>query len=139
MNVAICRKDTGEIKHFVRDCYKIKDKYIGTNTKVDGVNINIYNIVWTNDDATEITEGKWDKVETDLTAVTDTSAVIDVPNVGDSEYLQAVQIRNFISSKNYQQIDSYIETNVTDLPSSKVFLKELTKVVLALCKIVDSK
>ena len=39
-----------------------------------------------------------------------------------------------IADLTYAQLDSYIDKNVTDLPSAKVFLKDLAAVVLAVLK-----
>ncbi len=39
-----------------------------------------------------------------------------------------------IANLTYPQVDTYIDANVTDMPSAKVYLKKLSRVVLALVK-----
>ena len=39
-----------------------------------------------------------------------------------------------ISGITYKQLDTYIENNVTDLSSARIYLKKLSKVVLAMLK-----
>ena len=39
-----------------------------------------------------------------------------------------------ISGISYEQLDTYIKNNVTDLASAKIYLKKLSKVVLAMLK-----
>lgn len=42
----------------------------------------------------------------------------------------------WLGAKTFQQVDTYIDDNVTDLQSAKAFLKILAKVVLATLKLV---
>ena len=58
------------------------------------------------------------------------------PSEVESQYNEAKSTINLseISSLTYNQLDTYIENNVTDLASAKIYLKKLSKVVLAMLK-----
>ena len=42
-----------------------------------------------------------------------------------------------LADMTYDQLDTYIDTNVTNIATAKVFLKKLAKVVLAMVKMQD--
>jgi hypothetical protein len=140
MNVIIYEKGSNKVKHFIKNCVKDKRGYVGDNKRVQ-ISESLFDVVWTEDDLVptfgaggEILE--WSKQVGEV--IPSNEAVIR-GSTSQQEYAVAIKIREFISTKSYQQVDNYIETNVTDLASAKVLLKELAKVILALSKIVDSK
>ena len=58
------------------------------------------------------------------------------PEEVESTYNEAKEAINLsdISKLTYNQLDTYIENNVTSLASAKIYLKKLSKVVLAILK-----
>jgi len=44
------------------------------------------------------------------------------------------EIRTFLENVPYKKVDNYIDKNITDLKTAKVFLKKLTKIVLYILK-----
>lgn len=44
-----------------------------------------------------------------------------------------------ISTMTFNELDQYIETNVTDLPSAKMYLKKQSKALLAFLKLFEEK
>lgn len=46
---------------------------------------------------------------------------------------------NKIANFTYSEMETYVENNVTDLASSKVYLKELSRTVLGLTKLIKKK
>jgi len=46
-------------------------------------------------------------------------------------------IASDLANKTYAQVDSYIETNVTDLASAKAVIKKMAKLMLAILKRQD--
>lgn len=53
------------------------------------------------------------------------------------ELADSILKRRDLANLTFGQLDNYIENNVTDLASAKLFLKKLSKVVLAHIKISD--
>jgi len=58
------------------------------------------------------------------------------PEEAESTYNEAKEAINLsdISKLTFNQLDTYIDNNVTDLASAKLYLKKLSKVVLAMLK-----
>lgn len=52
------------------------------------------------------------------------------------ELEQVVSKLQWLGGKTFQQIDNYIDNNVTNMQSAKAFLKIITKVILATLKLV---
>ena len=78
----------------------------------------------------------WDQDVSDLIPSTD---ITEIKSLSRNEFKTAFKLRKLIDNMSYQELDDYIETNVVDLASAKVFIKTLAKVTLALCKLIDSK
>lgn len=88
-------------------------------------------------------EGKLTKAKV-IKALEDTKLSISEPcNPEELEinYNAAIEAINNSNLANLMpaQLDSYIQNNVTDLASAKVYLKKLSKVVLAILKYVNIK
>lgn len=139
MHVAIYKKGSDKIKYFVNNCIRKGAVFCGDNVKVH-INLKLYDIMWTDDIVNPIMNGNevvdWDKNVSDLVPSTDTA---EVKQPSKSDFIVAMKLRKLIDNLTYQELETYIENNVTDLASAKEFLKTLSKVTLALCKIVDSK
>jgi len=141
MNAVIYRKNSDIVSHFLSDCVKCKNNLVGSNKKI-GINTKYWDILWTEDDVNPIldSEGKiiaWDKMVSEITP--SINLPVEKTEVTQKEYSEAFKIRQLIDHLSYQELDNYIESNVTDLPSAKVFLKRLSKVVLALARIADKE
>ena len=50
---------------------------------------------------------------------------------------KAQMIASDLANKTYAQVDTYIDTNVTDLASAKTVMKKMAKVTLAILKRQD--
>ncbi len=139
MNAVIYYKGTDKIAHMVKNCIRRGKNFVGDNMKV-GINLKHFDVIWTEDDANPIIDQGdiigWDKNVSDLTPSTES---VEIKPPTRQDFIAAHKIRKAIDNMSYQELDSYIETNVTDLASAKVFLKTLAKVTLALCKMVDNK
>lgn len=153
MNAVIYRKGSNEISHFVKDCVRKGNLFIGSNKKV-GVSPRSFDVVWTEDEVSSVVTNtilsedgillvpeqvSWDKTKkvSDITPAT--SPPVEKGTVTQREYSEAFKIRQLLDRMTYQDVEEYIESNVTDLPSAKIFLKRLSKVVLALARIVDKE
>lgn len=100
----------------------------------------IFDFTWTLDDAQPVldVDGKqtgWDKAVSDLTPATG----IEIVKEDRQGIARAVEIRNHVASMTYAEVETYIDTNVTDLASARNFLKLLAKAVLAMIKIQDDR
>jgi hypothetical protein len=134
MHCAIYRKGTDEITHFVRDCVRDGNDFIGTNMKLQGVNPNLWDVKWTEDEAVWNGES-WDRTVSQLSE----SQGTEIAKVTNIQYSEAVRIREELAGLTYSQVETYIMNNVTDLASARTYLIKLSKVVLAIIKIMDRK
>jgi hypothetical protein len=140
MHAVIYRKGTNKIHYVVKNCIRQGRKFVGDNMKV-GVNLKLFDVMWTEDDINPIMNQEdeiveWDRDVSDLTPSTNITEVIKPTK---ADFITAMKMRKLIDNLTYQELENYVETNITDLASAKDFLKTLAKVTLALCKIVDTK
>jgi hypothetical protein len=139
MNAVVYQRGTNKVKHFVRNCVKRGNKLVGDNATIL-INARIFDTMWTDEILTPIMSNNeivgWDKNVSDLTP---SAEVTEIKPPGKAEFIAAMKIRKLVDNLTYQELEDYIENNVTDLASAKEFMKTQSKVILALCKIVDSK
>jgi hypothetical protein len=140
-NIIIHKKDSEKIVHFIEDCIKKGNSFFGVNKKIIGLNPNIWEYTWVDDTANPILGIDneiigWDKNVSDLTPSTD---IAEIKPPTRNETKEALKLKKVIDNLSYQELDDYIETNVVDLASAKMFIKTLAKVTLALCKLIDNK
>jgi len=113
-------------------------------------NYNIKQVTVENPDGTTRNAYEYDYVEIEgiVTKAKITKALQDAeleevedytPEEVESTYNEAKDTIELstISNLTYNQLDTYIDNNVTDLASAKVYLKKLSKVVLAMLKRVN--
>jgi hypothetical protein len=140
MNAVIYKNNSDKIKYVITDCIRSGNNYVGTNRKVFGIKPRHYSVVWTVDDIQPIfVDGEivgYDKNVSDLNIIDDEISR-DKPT--HMEHIEAIKIRRLIDTMSYQEVEDYINTNVTDLPSARTYIIRLSKVVLALVKIVDKE
>jgi len=136
MNVVLYSKGSDDIWWFVENCIKTGRNFFGSNVKLAGVSLDLYDFMWTADTASLIQEDPpiWDKKVSEMTESQDTNEVIVHPA---SEISEAEKMKALISGLSFQQLDAYIDNNVIDLLSAKEFLKKLAKVTLGVIKIMD--
>jgi hypothetical protein len=145
MNAVIHKHGSDEIKFFVQDCVRQGVKgtnYWGTNAKVGAIKPHHWNVVWTEDNVNPVldTDGNkigWDKAVSEITP--STNPPVERTEVTPQGYSEAFKIRQLIDRWSYQDVEDYINTNVTDLPSARTYIIRLSKVVLALAKIIDKE
>jgi len=140
MNAVVYEKGKDTITHFVQNCIRRGRHFIGDNMKIS-VSLKLFDVIWTNDIVNPILDANnevtgWDKTVSDLTPSTDITEIIPPSR---SEFKEAMKLRKLVDTMTYQGLDNYIENNVVDLASAKIFIKTLAKVTLALCKLIDSK
>ena len=80
----------------------------------------------------------YEEVSSDFIALAEDGPVINISH-DRSLYLEALAKRKEISDLSFSQLETYIDDNVTDLPSAKAFLHKLGKVVLGMIKISEYK
>jgi hypothetical protein len=151
-NCAIIDPKTGQVLHFVRDCVRNGDAFIGTNgvvvCKTEGLSVK-----WTTDEAAEVKEQKtipapdgqiagtydlitgYDKTAADLIEAPAPGPEIRRPD--HFTWADAVAKRAELADLTFAQLDTYIDNQVADLASAKAYLKKLSKVVLAMIKMAD--
>lgn len=141
INLALYRPGTSAVTHFLLDAVSEQAStgagrnYIGTGLRLMSVQEGFFSEKWTTS-ITVASSGGYDKLVSQLSAST---GMVKVMPVSQESLSEAYRIRELITGLSYAQLDSYIDTNVTDLASAKVYLKRLSKVVLALSKIVDRR
>ena len=135
MNAAIHKKGNDTISYFIRDCTKSGNNFKGSNGSV-AVNLNLFSVVWTNDVATEISEGNWDKT---IDQLNHESTGVELGGITYQELEESIGKRELINNLTFAELETYIENNVTDFATAKDFIKTLSQVTLALCKLVCVK
>ena len=145
MNVILYKNGSNEISFFIKDCIKRGNNFYGSNTNIASKRMEVK---WTNDIITPIFNTVkivdkdieniigWDKT---VDEVKEEPENREIKEVSEQEYREAVKLRKVVSDLTYIELDNYIENNVIDLPSAKTYLKKLSKVVLALSRMVDKK
>lgn len=142
MNAVLHIHGSDDIRHFIADCVRKGSLYIGSNCKVGGVKSKFYNVVWTADTTNPImdSEGEivgWDKRVSEMNPVA--NGEVGLADMDHLEYQEAFKIRKLLDKMSYQDVEDYINTNVVDLNSAKVFMIRQSKVILALAKIIDKE
>jgi hypothetical protein len=142
MNVVIHKHGSDKIKHFVKDCVRKGNNFYGSNMKMFGCKPRHYDYIWTEDDANPIFDAEghiidWDKLVSEMTPSPDPP--VEATTITPQEYSQAFKIRQLIDTMSYQDVEDYINANVTDLASARTYIIRLSKVVLALAKIADKE
>jgi len=137
MNVILYKNGDNNISYFIRDCIKKGNNFIGSNMELFG--IKRVEVIWTDDEVNPILNQNgdiigYDKTVSEIIPIVDSDEIIKTT---DSDYKIALRIRKDIANLSYNQIDNYVETNITDLISAKDYLKRLSKVVLAIIKMHD--
>ena len=136
MNIILYKNNSDKVEHFIRDCIKRGNNFIGSNKKIYGIKNIEYK--WTNDELNPIIiDGEiigWIESVSDINEELEDG---EIKPVTETEYREAIKIRKQIADLTYNQIDNYIENNVTDLPSAKLYLKKLSTVVLSIIKMHD--
>ena len=138
MNIIIFKDGSDDIIHFIRECIKKDNNFTGLNFKLCGLNLAKYKYMWTDDEAELIDPDStiYDKKVSDMTESSDTCEVIIHPR---SEKREAEKKKAFLSALTYNQVDHYIDNNVTNLAEAKEYLKKLSSVVLGIIKIIDEE
>lgn len=139
MHAVIYVKNSNKIECVIKNCVRRGRHFIGDNMKIS-INPKLFDVLWTDDDINPIMNRSeivgWDKKVSDVTPSSD---VTEIKAPTKSDFIAAMKIRKLVDNLTYQELEAYIENTITDLASAKEFLKTLSKVTLALCKIVDSK
>ena len=136
-NVAIYKKGANNISFFIKDCIKDGNNFDGSNCKLHGIKLNLFDYIWTNDDV-DLVDNQFNKNVSELTIASSTDNTHrNKPTRND--YKDSLKFREKISSYDFSQIDSYVDNNVTDLESAKTVLKYFGKCILSLCKEIDFK
>lgn len=140
MNLAIYKKGTDIIKYFILDCIKTGDIYTGSNMKISSLPSKI-GIMWTNDIVNIVYDENGNKIGFDksVSELTEANSNSDITKPSHNEYVNAINIRKLLNSLTYEEVEEYIDNNVVDLSSAKEYLKKLSKVVLAISRIVDKE
>ena len=139
INCIIFQHNSNNIQYFVKDCINKDKDYIGLNCKLYGIKPLHWSIKWTEDIVNPIYDGDgnqtgWDKT---VDQVIESQDKIEIKKTSNSEYRAALKFREELAQLDYNQIETYIDNNVTDLQGAKDYMKKLSKVVLGMIKIMD--
>jgi len=139
MNCIIYENNSNIVKHFIVDCIRKEDDYIGLNCKIYGLKKDLWSIKWTEDILNPIhdSNGKqigWDKT---VDQVSESQEKTEIRKTSNLEYRTALRFRDELAQLDYDQIDNYINNNVVSFEEAKDYLKKLSKVVLGIIKIMD--
>ena len=149
MNCAIYNTDN-KIVAFFRNCIRSGNKFIGTNCKarynlgdIDPGPMTVQlRVKWTPDDVVETFNSDgiavgFSPATVDL--LSDGGSGVEVTRLDQISASDAITKFKDISGMSYAELDTYIDTHVVDLASAKVYIKRLSKAVLATMKILESR
>jgi len=139
MNCIIYQHGSNKIKYFLEDCINKDRDFIGLNCKLYGVKPIHWAVKWTNDIVNPINDedGKqisWDKT---VDQVNETQEKTEIKKITNEEYREAIKFRQKLADLKFNQIDAYIDNNVVSFEEAKDYLKQLSKVVLGIIKMID--
>jgi hypothetical protein len=139
-NIAIYPKGKDKIAYFLIDAWRDGNTFFSVSGNSVSIKTTIFDVIWTNDVVlpTFDTSGNrtgWDKAVSEITPAPAGGTEIAKPT--HNELLDALNRRRQVADMTFAQLDNYIENNVTDLASAKIFMKLLAKAVLAVIKIQD--
>lgn len=143
LNCAIYKTETGQIVDFIRDCTRDGNNFTGSNVRLFGRKLTGLSVRWTEDDAVPVVnpDGEitgW--IPATVDQLIEGAGVRPEIVKMDQASIAALIIRlKDIVGMTFQELDDHIDTAVTDLPSAKVYIRRLSKVVLALGKILEQK
>ena len=137
MNIIIYKKDSNKIIYFVKDCVKKGNNFFGTNKRLHGIKNIEYK--WTRDIVNPILDEEGNRIGWDksVNQINEEAENREIKEVTDIEFREAIKLRKVLMDLTYNEIDNHIETNITNLSSAKQYLKKLSKVILAISRIID--
>lgn len=140
MNLVYSRKNSEIIAGFISNCIKRGNTYEGDTPEGKfTLKQRHWDFIWTEDIINPVLDGEgnqtgWDKTVAEITPATED---LEIKEISHSDYVAAMKMRKILDKMDYNDIEDYINTNVVDLPTARDYLIKLSKVVLALTKIVD--
>lgn len=140
-NCIIFNKKNNKIFCFIKDCIiKNDNNFIGSNCKIYGVKLHLFDYVWTDEEINEVYDQNqkcigFNKNVNEIRIIENKNRVKN--RVDHIKYGKAIETKNIIANMSNQQIEDYIESNVTDLNSAKQILKIFGRVILALSRQID--
>lgn len=139
MSNLIIYTNDNKIRYFIKDCIRIGNNFYGSNRKLIGLKINYFNFKWTDDDINEFYDENNSVIgyDKDVDQLTMSPNNFHLDKITHIEYIESIKIRKTLSNFDYQQIEQYIDNNVSDINSAKEILKIFGKVILSLCKQID--
>lgn len=149
INAALYTEGSNTIDFFIKNAVLFKNKIAGDNAILRGKGFRdgTAKILWTEQDVTPIIDTDensptfneiigYQEGISDLVESTNYKPELNQTLTSDV-LIAALEKRHEIAQLTFDQLDTYIETNVVDLASAKDFLKKLAKVVLGQIKISD--
>jgi len=137
-NIIIYLKDSNEISHYVKNAVIEEDNIIGDNIKLYGLKKQLWNFKWTDDELVFDEEtGQWNKIVEEVNEI-DGRDYETLKFKDRSELKQAMKKMAFISRLSDTQVDNYID-GLSDITEVKDFLKKITKINIAIIKMMRSK
>ena len=139
-NCALYIKGSDDILHFIFDCVKKGHNFIGSNIKLTGLKPDVWGHKWTDEiifpETLADDKFTWAKKVSELS-----DALIDseIKDVSDVDYGEALRVRRLLNDLTYDELEALIDKDITDLKSAKKYLKKLSKVVLAMSKLIDRR
>jgi len=144
MNAVIYYTANNKIHLYVADCVQYGNSFKGSDVSLHGVKLIDRAVFWTDDTVTPVydpvtgSQTGWNPDTIDsLTEAVTTRPIIETTS--HTAVLDSVVKLKDIISMTFTELDDYIDLNVTDLPSAKTYIKRLSKVVLAMGKVLEQK
>jgi len=140
MNCVLYKTATGAVVDFFANCIRSDFKFTGSN-KVAGYNMTGLSVMWTTDTVIETKNASGLTVFTPdhISAITDAGSGPETVKLDHLTMADAISKLNDITNMTFQELDDYIDANVVDLPSAKIYIKKLSKAVLASMKLIRHK
>ena len=143
MNLITYNPLTLRIAHYVENCVRKGNEFRGTDGKYFTSKLAGLEVKWTLDTTLPVIDpvtGEqtgWDKTADQMEESATAGATVTTPD--HASWAEAVEKRADMADLTFDQLDTYVNNNVTDLASAKAYLKKLSKVVLGMIKMMDHK
>jgi hypothetical protein len=143
MNLITYNPLTLQIADYVENCVRKGNEFRGADGKYFTSKLPGLEVKWTLDTTLPVIDPApgeqtgWDKTADQMVESATPGATVTTPD--HASWAEAVEKRADLADLTFDQLDTYINNNVVDLASAKVYLKKLSKVVLGMIKMMDHK
>jgi hypothetical protein len=145
MNLVICKKD-GTVFRVVKNAIRKGKRVEGDNGRWEG-KPELFDLIWTEQELTPIFKEDnksgvqefigYKETKSDITPTPPPKGCEQPENLNRGQRIAMLERLEDLADKDFNDIDDYINNNVTNLAEAKAFMKTQAKVTLAIIKLLQ--